>query len=424
MKNFTILCLMLFAIAKSYSQDYLISFAGTGASTTFDSVKVDNITQNKSITVPGGNQLRLKAEFSGILSLSDNTESALRIYPNPAREYSIVELDAIKGGSTTFEVFDLSGKQVAKMQLFLASGKHSFSISGLGSGVYTIKVKMEDNYLTGRIISQSDSKRNVQIRYNGKSGEIENSNVNLLKSTATESTMQYTDGDRLKLKGISGIYSTIFMIVPTQSQTVIFNFTACTDADSNHYTVVQIGAQIWMVENLNATHYRNGDPIPNVTDATAWSNLATGAYCDYSNTPGNSTIYGKLYNFYTVDDSRNLCPTGWHVPTDAEWTTLTTVLGGESVAGGKLKETSTTHWKSPNAGATNESGFTALPGGNRDIGGTFSRFGNSGFWWGSADSSTGKAWYRDMEYNDDVVITVSSNKKNGYSVLCVRDQAM
>lgn len=136
-----------------------------------------------------------------------------------------------------------------------------------------------------------------------------------------------------------------------------------TDYDGNVYQTVLIGDQCWMMENLKVTHYRNGDPIPHVTDGVTWGNLTSGAYCNYNNDEGNVATYGRLYNWYAVDDSRNIAPAGWHVPSDAEWQTLVDYLGGDAVAGGKMKEAGTTHWASPNTGATNESGFTALPGG-------------------------------------------------------------
>lgn len=115
------------------------------------------------------------------------------------------------------------------------------------------------------------------------------------------------------------------------------------DFDGNVYDTVVIGTQVWLVQDLKVTHYQNGDPIPNVTDGTNWSSLTSGAYCDYDNAPSNSTIYGKLYNWFTVRDSRNICPSGWHVPTDAEWETLINHLGGSEVAGCKLKEQGTEH---------------------------------------------------------------------------------
>jgi uncharacterized protein (TIGR02145 family) len=153
--------------------------------------------------------------------------------------------------------------------------------------------------------------------------------------------------------------------------TAVFNpdktYGTLTDQDGNIYRTITIGTQTWMAENLRTTKYRDGTAIPNVTDNTAWSNLSTGAYCNYNNTESADTIatYGRLYNWYAATDSRDIAPSGWHVPTDDEWTTLTTYLGGDSVAGGKMKETGTTHWVTPNGGATNESGFTALPSGVR-----------------------------------------------------------
>lgn len=138
------------------------------------------------------------------------------------------------------------------------------------------------------------------------------------------------------------------------------------DIDGNQYQTVKIGSQVWMKENLKVTRYRNGDPIPRVTVNSEWVDLATGAYCACYNDEGTTAFtYGYLYNWYAVDDRRNLAPAGWHVPTDAEWQILMDYLGGEILAGGKLKETGTSHWASPNTGATNESGFTARPGGIR-----------------------------------------------------------
>jgi uncharacterized protein (TIGR02145 family) len=192
-----------------------------------------------------------------------------------------------------------------------------------------------------------------------------------------------------------------------------------TDIDGNIYNTVAIGTQVWMVENLKTTKYRNGDPIPNVTENIEWSNLTTGAYCDYDNTPGNSVTYGKLYNWFAVNDSRNIAPTGWHVPSDAEWTILTSFLGGEEVAGGKLKETGTTHWQSPNTGATNESGFSGLPGGDNRFG-SFSSLGDFGCFWSSTELGP-TAWFHFLSYNDASVPRSNETKSIGFSVRCLRD---
>lgn len=166
------------------------------------------------------------------------------------------------------------------------------------------------------------------------------------------------------------------------------NYGSMTDQDGNVYKTVVIGTQTWMAESLRTTRYRDGTAIPNVKDEKDWLALTTGGYCNNNNTNDNDTIatYGRLYNWYAIADSRMIAPMGWHVPTDAEWTTMTTYLGGESVAGGKMKETGTTHWETPNTGATNQSGFTALPSGYRDgyylIGkNSFYKVGYSCDWW-------------------------------------------
>jgi len=194
-----------------------------------------------------------------------------------------------------------------------------------------------------------------------------------------------------------------------------------TDADGSFYKIVTIGTQTWMAENLKTTKYNDGTPIPLVTDNTAWLAQAAPAYCWYDNDePTNKNIYGALYNWFTVNTGK-LCPVGWHVPTDAEWTTLTTFLGGVNLAGGKLKETGMTHWISPNMGATNESGFTGLPGGYRHPDGTFYEVGIFGYWWSSTSYDYMFSWMRALSYDSSSMIQTRWNKPAGYSVRCIKD---
>ena len=206
-----------------------------------------------------------------------------------------------------------------------------------------------------------------------------------------------------------------------------------TDVDGNVYNVVTIGNQCWMKENLKTTKYRNGSPIPgNLSDA-AWGSTTGGAQADYDNDPTNKATYGKLYNFYAVADPRGLCPTGWHVPSDAEWQTLETALGmpaaelnntgGRGSAqnvGGKMKSVSPL-WLSPNAGATNSSGFSGLPGGYRDFKGTYDFIGGGGCWWSSTQYSTANAWVRFLNCNYGNVDRNFNFERVGFSVRCVRD---
>jgi uncharacterized protein (TIGR02145 family) len=207
----------------------------------------------------------------------------------------------------------------------------------------------------------------------------------------------------------------------TQSFTTESSSGTVTDIDGNVYQTVTIGTQVWMAANLKVTHYRNGEDIPNVTNAAAWAALTTGGYCNYNNDVNNVATYGSLYNWYATVDSLNIAPTGWHVPTDAEWQTLSDFLGGDAVAGGKMKEAGTTHWVSPNTGATNESGFSALPGGFRDNGGACYGMSYSTRFWSATESSSSYAWDRSVGCYGSGISRGSDGKKEGFSVRCVRD---
>ena len=182
---------------------------------------------------------------------------------------------------------------------------------------------------------------------------------------------------------------------------------------------VTIGTQIWMTRNLKVLTYRNGDTIPQVTDMAAWAALTTGAWCYYNNDSSNNAIYGKLYNWYAVNDPRGLSPLGWHIPSKEEWSGLTYFLGGDSLAGGKMK--ATTLWSSPNIGATNQSGFTGYPGGYRKDYGPFDFAGKSGYWWFSNqhDSISGVERSLGFDYIDCYIYFY--DKRYGMSVRCIKD---
>jgi uncharacterized protein (TIGR02145 family) len=189
---------------------------------------------------------------------------------------------------------------------------------------------------------------------------------------------------------------------------------------------VRIGNQIWMVENLNVDRFRNGDPIPEVRSDEEWVRAGDNdqpAWCYYDNDLANGAKYGKLYNWCAVNDPRGLAPQGWHVPSDAEWTQLTDFLGGEGVAGTKLKNNNgwnTYDGKSGNG--NNESGFSGLPGGFRyNFNGTFSNVGYYGYWWSSTEDVAGSAWYRYLYYFNGDANRFTTNKQNGFSVRCLRD---
>ena len=195
------------------------------------------------------------------------------------------------------------------------------------------------------------------------------------------------------------------------------------DIDGNVYSIITIGKQEWIRENLKTTRYSNGDSIGTTTPATLdITNEPTLKYqWAYEGNENNIPVYGRLYTWFAAIDDRNICPADWRVPTSSDWSTLIIYLVGESVAGGKLKETGITHWKSPNTGATNASGFTALPGGYRYGNGTFYDIGGTCNWWSSTDVSANNAWCYTIYNNLKNVNKHNGKKTNGLSLRCVRD---
>jgi uncharacterized protein (TIGR02145 family) len=195
-----------------------------------------------------------------------------------------------------------------------------------------------------------------------------------------------------------------------------------TDADGNVYHTITVKSQTWMVENLKTTQYNDGSgSIPNITDNAVWGTKTSSAFCWYNNDLNNKATYGALYNWYAVNSGK-LCPAGWHVPSDDEWSILITNLGDTTSAGGKLKEAGTSHWITPNTGADNSSGFTALPGGSHYTNGSFYLNGKYGWYWSSTESSSTAAWHEYMIYNSSAIMRTDGSKSIGFSVRCIKNK--
>jgi uncharacterized protein (TIGR02145 family) len=246
-------------------------------------------------------------------------------------------------------------------------------------------------------------------------GSVDMGSKTSFSATLTAGVAYYVAVKATNSSGSSG-YSNIsnFTIQNSTSSTV-------TDVEGNVYNTVTIGAQVWMKENLKTTKYCNGDAIPTTT-ANISSEASPKYQWPYNGDESNVSTYGRLYTWHAATDTRGVCPTGWHLPTDVEWTTLTDCLGGESVAGGHMREAGTTHWMNHhNTSVDNSSGFTALPGGYRHDGGTFRYGGLYGYWWSATESSATFAWYRDMRYDNGSVNRSNDYADHGCSVRCVKD---
>jgi uncharacterized protein (TIGR02145 family) len=262
----------------------------------------------------------------------------------------------------------------------------------------------------------------VLLNYNN-TGYVQNA------TALVDTFLQLTGYDSLSFKFKVIAYDTLGDSSACSAERAIFIRPMVTDIDGNTYRYVRIGTQIWMVENLKTTKFNDGSVIPLITDPTIWASCTTSkspGYCWYNNDSVDyGPTYGAIYNWYAVNTGK-LAPTGWHVPTDSEWTVLTTVLGGANVAGGALKSTSTTYWLSPNIGATNSTGFSALPGGSRcgsncSIPGTFNSIGAYGNWWASPRNGYTGSFCRSMSGGAAAVMSTNILEDYGCSVRCVRN---
>lgn len=206
----------------------------------------------------------------------------------------------------------------------------------------------------------------------------------------------------------------VFLTLKNQAQVV-------TDYDGNVYDTVVIENQVWLKQNLKTTHDNNGILIPNVIDSTAWAALLSEGRCYYNNdSSAYDSVYGPLYNWYVAHNS-NVCPLGWRVPSYVEWQAVENILGGYPLAGGEMKEADTLHWKSPNTGATNNSGFTGLPGGGRSPAGPFQFIRENGLWWTSTSNNSSSAWGLYMWYLSPGVEHDPVTKNYGVSIRCMKD---
>ena len=412
-------CFLGLLPVKTVALNYTISFTGTGASSTVDSVIVQNLTKGTSVTVPAGNVLNLSDAATAVeqVSISDET---IRVYPASVTGKSIVSFFAKQAGVIQLSAFSLDGRKVAGINIDLQAGSNTFELS-LPRGVFVIQVTGNEYSYTAKMINQSASLSKPEIVYTGTEKPVSSGPQKTKSSTLGTTTMAYTAGDQLLYKAVSGNYRTIVTDVPTGNKTTNFNFAACTDADGNNYTVVTIGTQTWMAENLKTTQYNDVTAIPLVTDEADWANLTTSGYCWYNNDAATyKATYGALYNWYAVNTGK-LAPAGWHVPTYAEWDTLSAYLGGDNVSGGKLKETGTAHWNSPNAGATNSSGFSALPGGYCLNYGDFYDVGMNGNWWSATEDDASNAYDRALGSFVNYLNSIYNYKSYGFSVRLLRN---
>jgi uncharacterized protein (TIGR02145 family) len=380
----------------------------------------------------GGDILHLTSITTGVNNVAAEQQSKLRIYPNPMSDYSTMQFSPLEAGEAKISVYDISGKILAQHQMYLEKANQEFKLSGFQRGRYLLVIRGSSYQFTAKLLSVSNSGGSINIEKTRSIKSSEEKELKLVTRNISGTVdMDYSPGDRLKFTGKSGKYSTVIMDIPESDNDLTFDFISCTDGDNNNYPVIEIGTQLWMEENLKTTRYNDGTNIPLVTDDSSWPQLTSPGYCWFNNNETYKPIYGALYNYYVIDRTSNgnksVCPTGWHVPTDEQWTTLTSYLGGDDVAGNKLKESGTAHWSRPNSGATNESGFTALPGGYRATAilneyGEFMVITTGGCWWSSAEYETSSSWNRGLHVGISGVARLICLKQYGFSIRCIKGE--
>jgi len=415
---FSLISILLVISVNISALNYIVNFSGAGAATTVDSVIVQNLTQGTIVTVPTGNILVLSDQTNAVEQLTSNNET-IRLYPIDLEGKYSLSFYSKNSGITHINAYSIEGRKMTGLTLNLQVGINSFQLL-LPKGMYALQVSGNGYTYTSKMVNLTGSAGKTSLTYIGSDNSAVSAQQKSKKSFSTIQ-MDYTTGDRLLYKGFSRNFCTITTDIPVESKTINFDFVECKDAFGNYYSVVKIGGQIWMAENLKTTKYRNGDDITNFTNNTDWGMYSISSWCNYNNDATNSNNPGKLYNWYAVFDSRNITPVGWHIPSDSEWTMLTSFLGGENVSGGKLKETDLFHWGVPNTSATNEVGFTALPGGYRLTSGQYDNLGNNGYWWSLTENGINYAWYRYIYKGSASVVRDYYNKNAGFSIRCVKD---
>lgn len=403
-----------------------------GQYVSFDSIFIENLSQGCDTTLYAPDSV-LSLEYTlgfNDIELSDNTFSLSQNYPNPFTDQTIIDIYLPKKGHIELTIIDISGKEVEHFENKLVPGKHSFTFYPGNENKYLCSVTVSNSTKTIKMLTINSNQiltNQCKLEYSNYEGSDPG-----LKSHKRTSGFVYNEGNKLRFTTYARtidevIGSDVIEDTPEISQTYSFIITEgipCRGMptillEGKVYNTVLIGEQCWMKENLNSGLMING--TVQVSD-----NGVIEKYC-YNDNTSNCELYGALYHwkemmhYNTAQGIQGICPDGWHLPGDSEWTVLVNYLDGEDTAGGKLKGRGTDLWDSPNTGATNESGFLALPGGNRYHHGGFHTLGSYADFWSSSEYGDSDARYLRLSSNDPEAGRGITNKANCLSVRCVRD---
>ncbi len=454
---------MITMIIGAYAQQSNLTLTYTadnnGQHLPLNSILIKNLTQGGDTTLYAPDTVLVLDYFTGmevVLGFSGNGFSLYQNYPNPMQGKTTIGLRLPESENILVTVSDIMGRVVVNQEFKLEQGNHSFTFYPGREILYVLTVHTDRQ---SRNIKMFNSPSNVfgswycNLEYNGQQSDAED-----YKLGNNLNNFVFTLGDQLQFTSTSALGNRTIIDTPYDNQTYTFQYGSdgapcpstptVTDTDGNVYNTVLIGDQCWMKENLRTTKYRNGTTIENPTGNSDWQNNTTGAYAWYENDISWKDSYGALYNWHAVNNTSGLCPTGWHVPSDAEWTQLVNYMVAQgfpninvtngagnalkscqqvnSPLGGDCNTTEHPRWKEDDWSGYNhhgfdEFGFSALPGGYRSTYGSFNVIGHNGGWWSSTEYPSTNAWGRGMGYSHGGVSRYGSNKTGGFSVRCLRD---
>jgi uncharacterized protein (TIGR02145 family) len=405
--------LLFFYSSRIFALSYNVTFTGTGMRTNVDRVIVQNLTQKTSIIVEGGNVLNLSDSPNAIEQIIEKN-NGIHVYSNNLEGKYTISFFAKNFGNVQINVYNSAGQKITGINSNLQIGNQLFQLS-LSKGVFIIQVFGNGYNYTTKLLNQINANNKSEISYNN-SNKDETNITQRIKSSGII-YMNYKVGDLIKLKGVSGNYVTTVCDVPTESKTINFEFIECKDGDSNYYSIVKIGDQLWMAENLRTTKFKDFSVIPNILDGKLWTNCKTSAYCDYNNDTTNSKKNGKYYNWFALSDLRKIAPEGWHVPNNAEWDILIKFFGSIVSVGRSIMDSSIPNWGN-NVNSKTDCGFSIVPSGSRSgLDGSFSGVGvNSLIWCNEPDTNNIRSFYLN---NNMKLLHNRANNQYGYSIRCL-----
>ncbi len=417
MKAIAVILFCWVIITTGSAQNFTITFSGVGATTQIDSVTATNLRTGQNVTLPGNETLILALNTGIPLDSELNTSSV--VYPNPFSGSTTFSTIVPQATSGIMKVQDLFGRVISEMQTLMQPGRNDFLISLSTAGIYLITITCNNSTTGYKVICTDPGASGNRIDYLGTNPAYLNRPVSGgLKSTESTYLLSYSTGDIIHYRSMSGIYTTILTDTPELSKNYEVEFAACTDADGKNYSIVKIGDQTWMAENLAYLPAVSSSSEGSETSGNLYVYGYEGRSISDAKNNSNYSSYGVLYNWTA---GMEICPEGWHLPVDAEWSTLSDFLG--SFAGNKMK--SQTGWTGSFGNGNNFTGFNAFPAGYRGSSGGFVGKGNGAYFLSASEEGNSEAWSRFLYYlSDGSISRIAISKSIGASVRCVKGSSL